>query len=51
MPLELYYVTHRMIKREQAGNEPLQFTTVRNTAELIADVVAQKGGGPDYVSY
>ena len=44
--LELYYVTHRMIKREQAGNEPLQFTTVRNTAELIADVVAQKGGGP-----
>ena len=45
-PLELYYVTHRMIKREQAGNDPLQFTTVRNTAPLIADVVAQKGGGP-----
>ena len=44
--LELYYVTHRMIKREQAGNEPLQFTTVRNTAQSIADVVAQKGGGP-----
>ncbi len=42
--LELYYVTHRMIKREQAGNEPLQFTTVRNTAGSIADVVAQKGG-------
>ena len=44
--LELYYVTHRMIKREQAGNEPLQFTTVRNTAGFIADVVAQKGGSP-----
>ena len=44
--LELYYVTHRMIKREQAGNEPLQFVTVRNTAQLIADVVAQKGGEP-----
>lgn len=44
--LELYYVTHRMIKREQAGNESLQFTTVRNTAQPIADVVAQKGGGP-----
>ena len=44
--LELYYVTHRMIKREQAGNEPLQFTTVRNTAQSIADVVAQKGGNP-----
>ena len=44
--LELYYVTHRMIKREQAGNEPLQFTTVRNTAQAIADVVAQKGGEP-----
>ena len=44
--LELYYITHRMIKREQAGNEPLQFTTVRNTAQPIADVVAQKGGGP-----
>ena len=43
-PLELYYVTHRMIKREQAGNEPLQFATVRNTAQSIADVVAQKGG-------
>ncbi len=42
--LELYYVTHQMIKREQVGNEPLQFTTVRNTAPLIADVVAQKGG-------
>ena len=45
-PLELYYVTHRMIKREQAGNEPLQFATVRNTAQLIAEVVTQKGGGP-----
>ena len=45
-PLELYYITHRMIKREQTGNEPLQFTTVRNTAGLIADVVAQKGGDP-----
>ena len=44
--LELYYITHRMIKREQAGNEPLQFTTVRNTAQSIADVVAQKGGNP-----
>ena len=44
--LELYYVTHRMIKREQAGNEPLQFATVRNTAQPIADVVAQKGGDP-----
>ncbi|MDE0301288.1 MAG: type I-D CRISPR-associated protein Cas10d/Csc3 [Candidatus Poribacteria bacterium] len=44
--LELYYVTHRMIKRGQAGNEPLQFATVRNTAPLIADVVAQKGGEP-----
>ena len=43
-PLELYYITHRMIKREQAGNEPLQFTTVRNTAQPIADVVAQRGG-------
>ena len=43
--LELYYVTHRMIKREQAGNEPRQFVTVRDTAPLIADVVAQKGGG------
>ncbi len=42
--LELYYVTHKMIKREQAGNEPLQFATVRDTAQLIADVVAKKGG-------
>lgn len=42
--LELYYVTHRMIKREQAGNEPRQFVTVRDTAQLIADVVRQKGG-------
>ena len=42
--LELYYVTHRMIKREQAGNEPRQFVTVRDTAQLIADVVTQKGG-------
>lgn len=42
--LELYYITHRMIKREQAGNEPLQFATVRSTAGPIADVVAQKGG-------
>ena len=42
--LELYYVTHKMIKREQAGNEPLQFATVRDTAHLIADVVTQKGG-------
>ena len=44
--LELYYVTHRMIKREQAGSEPRQFVTVRDTAQLIADVVAQKGGDP-----
>ncbi len=44
--LELYYVTHRMIKREQGGNEPLQFATVRSTAGPIADVVAQKGGDP-----
>ena len=43
-PLELYYVTHKMIKREQAGNEPRQFVTVRDTAQLIADVVTQKGG-------
>ena len=43
-PLELYYVTHKMIKREQAGSEPLHFATVRDTAQLIADVVAQKGG-------
>ncbi len=42
--LELYYVTHKMIKREQAGNEPLQFATVRDTAQLIAGVVVQKGG-------
>ena len=42
--LELYYVTHKMIRREQAGNEPLHFATVRDTAQLIADVVAQKGG-------
>ena len=42
--LELYYVTHRMIKREHAGNEPRQFVTVRDTAQLIADVVTQKGG-------
>ena len=42
--LELYYVTHRMIKREQAGNEPRQFVTIRDTASLIAGVVAQKGG-------
>lgn len=42
--LELYYVTHKMIKREQAGNEPLQFATVRDTAQLIANVVAKKGG-------
>ena len=42
--LELYYVTHRMIKREQVGNEPRQFVTVRDTAQLIAEVVAQKGG-------
>ena len=33
-----------MIKREQAGNEPRQFVTVRDTAQLIAEVVAQKGG-------
>ena len=44
--LELYYVTHRMIKREHAGNERRQFTTVRDTAPLLADVVAQKGGEP-----
>ncbi len=42
--LELYYVTHKMIKREQAGNEPLQFVTVRDTAQLIAGIVSQKGG-------
>ena len=42
--LELYYVTHRMIKREQAGNEPRQFVTVRDTAQFMADIVAQKGG-------
>lgn len=43
-PLELYYVTHKMIKREQAGNEPHQFATIRDTAHLIAEVVEQKGG-------
>lgn len=42
--LELYYITHQMIKRGQVGNEPLQFATIRNTAGLIADVVAKKGG-------
>ncbi|MCG9128641.1 type I-D CRISPR-associated protein Cas10d/Csc3 [Candidatus Poribacteria bacterium] len=42
--LELYYITHKMIKREQSGNEPLQFTTIRDTAKLIANVVVQKGG-------
>ena len=42
--LELYYVTHGMIKREQAGNESRQFATVRDIAQLIADVVVQKGG-------
>ena len=42
--LELYYVTHRMIKREQSGNEPRQFVTVRDTVQLITDVVALKGG-------
>ena len=42
--LELYYVTHRMIKREHTGNEPRQFATVRDTAPLIAKVVEQKGG-------
>ncbi len=44
--LELYYVTHRMIKRELAGNEHRQFLTVRDTASPIADVVAQKRGEP-----
>ena len=42
--LELYYVTHRMIKREQSGNEPRQFVTIRDTAQLVADIVARKGG-------
>ena len=42
--LEPYYVTHKMIKREHAGNEPRQFATVRDTAQLIANVVAQRGG-------
>ena len=44
--LELYYVTHRMIKRKHAGNEKKQFTTVRNTAEPIANIVAMKGEKP-----
>ena len=44
--LELYYVTHRMIKRKYTGNEQKQFTTVRNTAEPIANIVAMKGEEP-----
>ncbi len=41
--LELYYATHRMIKRKYAGKEKKQFTTVRNIAEPIANIVAMKG--------
>ena len=44
--LELYYVTHRMIKRKHAGKEKKQFTTGRNTAEPIANIVAMKGEKP-----
>ncbi len=44
--LELYYVTHRMIKRKQARNEKKQFTTVRNIAEPITNIVAIKGEKP-----
>ena len=44
--LELFYVTHRMIKRKHAGNEQKQYTTVRNTAEPIAKIVAMKGEKP-----
>ncbi|MXY27920.1 type I-D CRISPR-associated protein Cas10d/Csc3, partial [Candidatus Poribacteria bacterium] len=44
-PLELYYVTHKMIKREHA-DEQKQFTIVRNTAEPIANIVAMKGEKP-----
>lgn len=45
-PLELYYVTHRMIKRKHARKEKKQFTTVRNIAEPIANIVAIKGEKP-----
>ena len=48
--LELYYVTHHMIKRKHAGNEQKQIQkqirTVRNTAEPIANIVAMKGEKP-----
>lgn len=44
--LELYHVTHRMIKRKYAGKEKEQFTTVRNIAEPIANIVAMKGEEP-----
>ena len=44
--LELYYVTHRMIKRKHAGKEKKQFTTVQNIAEPIANIVAMKGEKP-----
>ena len=44
--LELYYVTYRMIKRKHAKNEQKQFTTVRNIAEPIANIVAMKGEKP-----
>ena len=43
--LELYYVTHHMIKRKHA-DEHKQFTIVRNTAEPIANIVAMKGEKP-----
>lgn len=44
--LELYYVTYHMIKRKHAGDEQKQITTVRNTAEPIAKIVAMKGEKP-----
>ena len=44
--LELYYVTHHMIKRKHTGNEQKQFTIVRDTAEPIANIVTMKGEKP-----
>ena len=49
--LELYYVTYRMIKRKHAKNEQKQFTTVRNIAEPIANIVAMKGEKTYYDPY
>lgn len=44
--LELYYVTHQMIKRKYAGKDQKQFTTVRDIAEPIANIVEMKGEKP-----